>query len=260
MNYFLRTGSLGRGTRSNGERHDRVHARLLEVSRMGAEDALEQFSTSIQGLLETEAETRLTEHGPNTIARVKNHSFLYQLLKRLSNPLNLLLIVLSIISFVTHDIDGGVIIAAMVVLSVVLTWVQEARSNKAAEKLRAMVTTTATVLRREELDDTQPAAEGDDTNEPRVVYRAVRKQEPIEKLVPGDLVQLSAGDMIPADVRLLSAKDLFINQSSLTGESLPVEKSATAPWSSAVGSPAGAAEHLLHGHQRGERHGHCAWW
>jgi len=112
----------------------------------------------------------------------------------------------------------------MVVLSVVLTWIQEARSGNAAEKLRAMVITTATALRREELDDTQPADDGENTGEPHPTYKAVRKQVPIEELVPGDLVQLSAGDMIPADVRLLSAKDLFINQAALTGESLPVEK------------------------------------
>ena len=190
--------------------------------RSGADDALDTFDTSIQGLVEGEAQARLADYGPNSFAREKKHGFLYQLLKRLSNPLNVLLIVLSVISFVTRDVDGGVIIAAMVVLSVVLTWVQEARSNNAAEKLRAMVTTTATVLRREELDDTQPDAGDDKTGEPHITYRAVRKQAPIEELVPGDLVQLSAGDMIPADVRLLSAKDLFINQSALTGESLPV--------------------------------------
>ncbi|MGH8320492.1 MAG: magnesium-translocating P-type ATPase [Gammaproteobacteria bacterium] len=132
------------------------------------------------------------------------------------------------ISFVTNNLDGGIIISSMVVLSVALTWIQEARSNTAAEKLRAMVTTTATALRRETLDDTQPEPESGDTGIPQANYRAVRKQVPIEALVPGDLVQLSAGDMIPADLRLLSAKDLFINQSALTGESMPVEKFAAA--------------------------------
>ena len=219
------SNSGGPATQNAGAR---IRARLLEVSCMGAEDALDKFDTSIQGLVEGAAQLRLADYGPNSFAREKKHGFLYQLIKRLGNPLNVLLIVLSIISFVTRDVDGGVIIAAMVVLSVVLTWVQEARSNNAAEKLRAMVTTTATVLRREQLDDTQPDAEDDKTGEPRTPYKAVRKQVPIEELVPGDLVQLSAGDMIPADVRLLSAKDLFINQSALTGESLPVEKSATA--------------------------------
>ncbi|MDE2345708.1 MAG: magnesium-translocating P-type ATPase, partial [Gammaproteobacteria bacterium] len=220
-------GSSARsGSQSGASR--RVHARLLEISCMGAEDAMEQYNTSIQGLVESEAQSRLEQYGPNTAAREVKHGFLFQLIKRLGNPLNLLLIVLSIISFVTRDIDGGIIIAAMVVLSVVLTWIQEARSGNAAEKLRAMVTTTATALRREELDETQPETQSEKTGEPYSNYKAVRKQVPIEELVPGDLVQLSAGDMIPADVRLLSAKDLFINQAALTGESLPVEKSATA--------------------------------
>ncbi|MDE2196151.1 MAG: magnesium-translocating P-type ATPase, partial [Gammaproteobacteria bacterium] len=225
---LLKIGKSGPTASSSSERAgERVAARLIEVSRMGADGALDGFHTSIQGLVTAEAENRLSEHGPNSIAREKKKSFLRQLLERLILPLNVLLIVLSITSVVTGDMDGATIIAMMVVLSVALSWIQEARSNKAAEKLRAMVTTTATALRREEVEDTQPA-EADGTGEPRVSYRPVRKQVPIEQLVPGDLVQLSAGDMIPADVRLLSAKDLFINQSALTGESMPVEKFAAA--------------------------------
>jgi len=132
-----------------------------------------------------------------------------------------------------------------VVLSVALSWVQESRSNNAAEKLRAMVKTTATALRREPVEEPveEPEEEegqggdGDaEEREPRVTYKALRKQVPIDELVPGDLVQLSAGDMIPADVRLLSAKDLFINQSALTGESMPVEKDSRAV-AKASGSP-----------------------
>ncbi len=224
---LLQTGNAGR---ANGEAaRARAAARLIEVSGMGAEDVLEQFTTGIRGLLEAEAEKRLAEHGANTIARQKKKGFLRQLAGRLLNPLNLLLIVLSVTSFVTGDLDGGIIIAFMVVLSVVLTWVQEARSNGAAEKLRAMVKTTASVLRREEVEAPQETTGNkEDQTGPQTVEKPVRRQVPIEELVPGDLVQLSAGDMIPADVRLLSAKDLFVNQSTLTGESLPVEKSAVA--------------------------------
>ncbi|MGA9851815.1 MAG: magnesium-translocating P-type ATPase [Gammaproteobacteria bacterium] len=231
-NYFLRAASLGRGAKTNGGgQSSRVHARLLEVSRMGAQDALDDFRTSIQGLTAPEAEERLTEHGPNTVAREKKKSWLRQLLSRLANPLNLLLIILSIMSVVTGDVTGAGIIFIMVVVAITLAWVQEARSNHAAEKLHAMVKTTATVLRQEEIENAEPAerreGEGADKG-PQPVFKAVRKQVPIDELVQGDLVQLSAGDMIPADVRLLSAKDLFINQSSLTGESLPVEKLAAA--------------------------------
>ena len=105
---------------------------------------------------------------------------------------------------------AAVVIAAMVVLATATAFVQEHRSNQAAARLRAMVHTTASVRRG-------PSHAG----EPFV-------EIPIEQLVPGDVVRLSAGDMIPADLRLLEAKDLFINQSALTGESMPAEKHAHA--------------------------------
>ena len=234
---FERLGGFLRGKGdTQGERGSRVSARLVEVSRMAADDTFDEFHTSIQGLTEAEAEERLAEYGPNTVAREVEHGFFYQLFVRLANPLNVLLIILTVISAVTHDVDGAVIIAVMVILSVGLSWVQEARSNNAAEKLQAMVKTTATVLRREEMEEEEAEEEEAEGDEPRVSYKPVRKQVPIEELVPGDLVHLSAGDMIPADLRLLSAKDLFINQSALTGESLPVEKAAMAV-EGASGSP-----------------------
>jgi P-type Mg2+ transporter len=235
-------GLLRRKNAAQDERGARVSARLVEVSRMAADDTFDEFKTSIQGLVESEAEERLAEYGANTVAREVEHGFFYELFTRLANPLNVLLIVLTIVSVVTHDYDAAVIIGFMVVLSVALSWVQEYRSNNAAEKLRAMVKTTATVLRREPVEEPEDdkeredGREDDESREPRVVYKALRKQVPIDELVPGDLVQLSAGDMIPADVRLLSAKDLFINQSALTGESLPVEKDSRAV-AQAGGSP-----------------------
>ncbi|HET7396782.1 MAG TPA: magnesium-translocating P-type ATPase [Gammaproteobacteria bacterium] len=226
---LLRVSGLGRTGRSSGERASgRAAARLMEVSRMGAEEALGQFDTSIQGLLESEAEVRLEAHGPNTVASEHKKGFLRQLLLRLANPLNLLLLILSGMSLFIGDLDAALIIFSMVVLSVGLSWFQESRSNNAAEKLNEMVETTIEVLRREELEpaDEDPAGEDDPEQETRPQTRPVRKLVPLDELVPGDLVQLSAGDMIPADVRLLSAKDLFINQAALTGESMPVEKAA----------------------------------
>jgi Mg2+-importing ATPase len=227
---------------AQNQRGARVSARLVEVSRMPADDTFDEFKTSIQGLIESEAEDRLAEYGPNTVVREVKHGFFYELFTRLANPLNILLIALTIISVVTQDYDGATIIGAMVVLSVALSWIQEARSGNAAEKLRAMVKTTATVLRREPVEEPEDEKQREDRRgeeepgEPRVTYKALRKQVPLDELVPGDLVQLSAGDMIPADVRLLSAKDLFINQSALTGESLPVEKNSRAV-EQAAGSP-----------------------
>ena len=236
---FLRNNIAGRSDRGGA----RVSARLVQVSRISADDCFDEFKTSIQGLAESEAEDRLAEYGPNTVAREEKKGFLTQLFTRLINPLNILLIVLTVVSALTGDLDGAVIIGFMVVLSVALSWIQEARSSNAAEKLRAMVKTTATALRRELVEEEsngEPKGEGEkgeeQDEEPQVVHRPVRKQVPIDELVPGDLVQLSAGDMIPADVRLLSAKDLFVNQSALTGESLPVEKTASAV-EEASGSP-----------------------
>ena len=156
------------------------------------------------GLTSPVVEERLSRYGPNETAREKRPNWLKRLLGNLSNPLVILLAALALISFVTGDIKATVMMLVMVVLGVSLRFIQEARADKAAEELKAMVSTTATVIR----DD--------------------HKQEiPLKFLVPGDVVLISAGDMVPADVRLLSAKDLFVNQATLTGESLPVEKSAT---------------------------------
>ena len=124
---------------------------------------------------------------------------------RVLNPLVLLLAVLASVSLATGDARAAVVMAAMIVLGVGLRFMQEARADAAAEKLRAMIRVTATVLR---------------AGRPR--------EEPLADIVPGDIVQLSAGDMIPADVRILTCRDLFVTQASLTGESLPVEKFETA--------------------------------
>jgi len=120
--------------------------------------------------------------------------------------------VLALISYLTEDHEATVVILAMVVLSTLLRFVQEGRSNRAAERLKSLVSNTATVLRRSD-------AEGDSG-------AATARELPIHQLVPGDHIVLSAGDMIPSDCRVLTAKDLFVSQSAMTGESLPVEKFA----------------------------------
>lgn len=123
------------------------------------------------------------------------------------SPLPLLLLGLSIIAFFTGEIHGAELIVLMVFLSTTLAFVQEYRSSAAAEKLRSMVRTTASVRRKAIMTE-----------------RSELRELPLANLVPGDVVHLSAGDMIPADLRLLYTKDLFVNQASITGESLPVEK------------------------------------
>ena len=116
----------------------------------------------------------------------------------------ILLLVLAAVTYWSdedHDPGGPCVMLVMVVLGVGLRFIQESRADTAAAKLKAMISVTATVVR-----DGQP------------------RELPLSELVPGDVVQLAAGDMIPADLRLVACKDLFVIQSSLTGESLPVEK------------------------------------
>lgn len=170
-------------------------------------DILKEFKTGQEGLAEAEASDRLREYGLNQIAHEKAPKWYTLLLKNFKNPFNALLISLGVISYFLGQIDAVLIICLMVILSVTLRFVQEFRSNKAAEKLKALVSTKATVLRISE----------EETNS--------QKQEiDIKFLVPGDVIHLSAGDMLPADVRLISAKELFVSQASLTGEAFPVEK------------------------------------
>ena len=139
------------------------------------------------------------------------------------DPFNLLLSLLSAVSWATGDHKASTVIGCMVVLSTLIRFVQERRSGQAADALKAMVGSKATVLRRgsDSADDAARHLELDG--------RALRSVElPIADLVVGDIVVLSAGDLVPADLRLLTAKDLFIGQAAMTGEALPVEKFATA--------------------------------
>jgi len=176
---------------------------LLASATIPAEQVLLNLNTNLNGLTQMEVESRQDQYGLNEIATEKKHTWLYELWGNIKNPLVILLIILGIISFATGDKRAAVIIAFMVILGVVLRYFQETRATNAAEKLKRMVSTTATVIR----DGT-------------------RLELPLQEIVPGDIIHLSAGDMVPADVRILSAKDLFLNQAALTGESIPVEKSS----------------------------------
>src|SRR5215471_6757793 len=173
---------------------------------------LAHVGASPEGLLESDAVERLDEVGPNEIAREKPPHWLFQLLACFKNPFIIVLAVLAIIQYVTNpdDLRPVIIVCVMVAISVGLQFWQEYRSALAAEKLKALVRTTATVLRRPEPD-----------------VQAEPREIPIAELVPGDIVRLSAGDLVPADVRLISSRDLFVSQSALTGEALPVEKHDT---------------------------------
>ena len=172
-----------------------------ELASISVEALFQRLGTTKAGLSEQEAERRLDQYGPNEIAEEKARTWVHRLFTASRNPLVILLTVLASISYATGDLRAGSVMLLMVILGLGLRFVQETRANAAAAKLKAMISVTATVVRNGEA-----------------------REIPISQLVPGDIVQLSAGDMIPADVRLLSAKDLFIIQATLTGESLPVEK------------------------------------
>jgi len=162
---------------------------------------MHDLGTAATGLSQSEAAERLRKYGPNEVAAQKPVHWLRRLLRMLRNPLVLLLGTLAAVSIATGDLRAATVMGLMIVLGVTLRFVQESRADATAEKLRAMIHVTATVMRDGESCEV-----------------------PLREVVPGDVIALAAGDMVPADVRLVAAKDLFVNQSSLTGESLPVEK------------------------------------
>lgn len=189
-----------------------------EQASKNIEQVLNEYQTNLLGLSENEALDRLVIEGENEVAHEKAPPAWKQLLTSFKNPFIFVLMILAIVSFFTDyviperqgeetDLTGVIIIVTMVVLSGLLRFWQEYRTNKAAEALKSLVRTTATVFRRDNRTG-----------------RSTRKEVPIKCLVPGDIVLLSAGDMVPADLKLVESRDLFISQAILTGESIPVEK------------------------------------
>ena len=191
-----------------------ITARLQEIAGMDKESFLKNLSTSEQGITADEATQRKSIYGLNEIQHEKAPSWYSQLFHAFLTPFNALLLIVALVSLITdillvsraeREYKTVILVSSMMLLSSLLRFWQEYRSNKAAEQLKSMIKTTATVLRLDE----------------------GKKEIDLKELVPGDIVFLSAGDMIPADCRILQSKDLFISQSMLTGESLPVEKRET---------------------------------
>ena len=158
---------------------------------------------SARGLTSSEAESRLRSAGPNRFFDVHRRPVWLQFLARFRNPLVLLLLVASALSALTGDVTGFLIVFAMVLLSVSIDFAQEYRAGRVADRLRQQVALRARVHR-----------DG-----------AVR-EIPVAEVVPGDIVLVTAGDLVPADALVIEAKDCFVQQSLLTGESYPVEKHA----------------------------------
>lgn len=158
-------------------------------------------SQTLRGLTFTEAKKRLAEHGKNILVEEKRSSYFLDFLREFKNPLVLILMAAAGISFAFGEsIDGGIIIV-MIFCSTILNFYQEKKAGNAAKKLKEQLKTRCTVIRDSQKHDIN-----------------------IEEVVPGDLLFLNAGDLVPADAKIIEAKDFFVNQSSLTGESFPIEK------------------------------------
>ncbi|WP_027015242.1 magnesium-translocating P-type ATPase [Comamonas composti] len=206
---------------------------LLRASRDDVDAVLLRKGSSDNGLSPEQALQALEKFGPNEVEHEKPLPAWLHLWYCYKNPFNLLLTLLAAVSLATDDMQGAVVIATMVLVSTLLRFVQEGRSNQAAARLKAMVSNEATVLRK---SDHPPQEDRSHSEQPAEFGRQASRHElPMREVVPGDLIALSAGDMIPADCRVLSAKDLFVSQASMTGESLPVEKRADASASSGAG-------------------------
>ncbi len=198
---------------------------LGTAAQSDPEALLQTLGTHADGLTDGQADAVRERVGLNEVEHEKPLPWWLHLWHCYKNPFNLLLTVLAIVSYMTEDMKATVVITAMVALSTLLRFWQEAKSNKAADKLKAMVSNTATVIRRDLSEEAAPFFE-QHYGAHLHIKPARRVELPITLLVPGDVIMLSAGDMIPADCRILRAQDLFINQAAMTGESLPVEKYA----------------------------------
>jgi len=178
---------------------DLISAR--EAVRLPSGEVLNQLGTSATGLTTEEVERRLEIYGSNEIVKKERRSAVVEFLSHFRSPLVIILVIAGIVSGILEQPLNATIILFIVLVSVTLDFTQEHRAERAAEALQTRVATTATVFRNGAKQDVR-----------------------ISELVPGDVIALSAGDIIPADARLITARDFFVDQSALTGESFPVEK------------------------------------
>ena len=195
------------------KKNEKAVALLQKASRKDSAGVYEMMESAEEGISQEAADERIVKFGLNEVDYDRSPSWLEQLIKSFANPFVFILLAIVVISYIMdvwlaapgeEDYKTLIVVSLMVVISGLLSFFQEYRSNRAAEQLKSMVKTTATVLRQ----------------------GSERRELEISQLVPGDVVLLSAGDLIPADCRIVQSIDLFIGQSMLTGESLPVEKTA----------------------------------
>lgn len=200
-----------------------------QFSQLSKEEVIQQLDGSMYGLKKEEVEDRLKKYGKNVFSH-KRFVWYKKLMHNIFNPFIIVLMIIVIYNFISYsiidtntdknvDLYSAIIVLVMIILSVFISYFQDYRSYKSSEKLRQLIETTASVFRFSNKNKKI------DFNVLNSVANFT-KEVLIENLVPGDIIFLSSGDMIPADVRILVSTDLFINQSALTGETFPVEKHA----------------------------------
>ena len=232
---FVRSRGMGRHFRRFGlfegltgstvsrEVPESLAQNLSAAAASTPEDLIRKLGSHNDGLSGPQAALIRESVGPNQVEQERAPPWWLHLWRCYKTPFDLLLTLLAAISYLTEDMKATIVIGTMVVLSVAIRFWQERKSSIAADRLKAMVSNTATVIRRDTSEDAAEVASEFFSVQlhPKPAHR---EEVPITELVPGDVVLLSAGDMIPAECRLLSAKDLFVSQAAMTGESLPVEK------------------------------------
>jgi len=207
-------GSNGSRVPFTAQRASNDHERrLIDLCTVPIQEALDALKTTLAGLDAKEAENRLDQYGPNELSHLKRLGFWADMFQRFKSPLVVQLLVIALVSAFIGEFKSTVIVSAMVLLSVGLSYILDRRSTQAVDSLGKRVQSRTLVLRD-----------------------GVETEVRISEIVPGDIVLLSAGSIVPADLRLIAAKDFFVNESSLSGESMPVEKTAASAGTS-VSSP-----------------------
>ncbi|MEM2557147.1 MAG: HAD-IC family P-type ATPase, partial [Candidatus Bathyarchaeia archaeon] len=177
---------------------------IVDVLTLPVDALLDRLGSSLSGLSSEEVERRLKVFGYNEVAKRRKKSLIIGFLYHFRNPLTIILLIAGLISYFLGERESATIVFSIVIMSTLLDFYQEHKAERAAELLRERVALTATVIRD-----------------------GVKREVKITEIVPGDIILLSAGDIVPADARVINAKDLFVDQSALTGESFPVEKTPT---------------------------------
>lgn len=199
---------------------------LINFAYLSMDDIYQKLDSSIYGLNSEAVLLKQHKYGINQIEEDKRLPWYIHLFICYKNPFNLLLTFLSIVTYLTDDARGTVVIVSMILLSTFLRFIQELRSNSAADSLKAMVSTTVSVFRNKEDEELDSNLSNYASINKISLFKFTNHsiEVPLRDLVPGDIIKLSAGDLVPADVRIIQSKDLFVSQATLTGESLPIEK------------------------------------